>query len=259
MIPRTLVQTAESRSLPDEIVEARRAMMEGNPDWTFLLFDAGDREDFILDAFGAGMLATYRSIDERYGAARADLFRYLYIYEKGGVYIDVKSRFDQPISQAIGMGDDFIVSQWRNGQGDDFPSFGLHRELKHVPGGEFQQWHVIAKPRHPFLEAVVDAVARNVATYGVWRHGLGRTGVQRVTGPIAYTLAIAPMLPKVAHRRISSERDIGLRFSVLTRGMGRHYSEIRKPVVRGGMLGSVSASTYNLVRATRAALSSAAR
>ena len=35
------------------------------------------------------MLNIYNSIDESYGPCRADLFRYLILYDKGGIYLDI--------------------------------------------------------------------------------------------------------------------------------------------------------------------------
>jgi hypothetical protein len=97
--------------------------------------------------------------------------------------------------------------------------WGLHRELEHIPGGEFQQWHIIAAPGHPFLKAVIETVLRNIDRYQPWFDGTGREGIFRLTGPIAYTLAIAPLLDRHDHRLVANEREIGLEYSILS-GIG---------------------------------------
>jgi hypothetical protein len=44
-------------------------------------------------------------------------------------------------------------------------------------------------------------------------HGTGGKGVLKLTGPIAYTLAITPLLDRHDHRRVGNERDIGVQYS----------------------------------------------
>jgi mannosyltransferase OCH1-like enzyme len=67
-----------------------RAIEALNPDFSYRFYDDRDRESLIGDAYGEAILAGYRRIDPAFGAARADLFRYLCVYHCGGVYLDVK-------------------------------------------------------------------------------------------------------------------------------------------------------------------------
>ena len=90
-----------------------------NAAWEHRLYDDGAAERFIRDHYGSTMLDLFRSIDPAYGAARADLLRYLLVYRLGGVYLDLKSRFTTSIDQVIDRSNDrFIVSQWSNGPGE---------------------------------------------------------------------------------------------------------------------------------------------
>ncbi len=146
------------------------------------------------------MLSDYSSISSDYGAARADLFRYLLMYRKGGAYIDVKSSCSKPLTSALKLDEGFVLSRWKNRQGGLFDGAGLHSELASFKHGELQQWHIICEPQHPYLAAVIDRILANVHHYRPWGAGVGRIGVLRVTGPIAYTLAIEPI--KNEHKHI---------------------------------------------------------
>src|ERR1035437_4729103 len=91
-IPKFIYQTTKSKSsLPvtlEENIEQIRALNKG---WIYRLFDDRDIEDFIRNVYGQETLALYHKINPTYGAGRADLFRYLLVYETGGVYLDIKS------------------------------------------------------------------------------------------------------------------------------------------------------------------------
>ena len=84
VIPRVIHQTFMTKSLPAELQENVDNLKRLNPGWTHLLHDDDDIQAFILDNYGPGVLSYYERINPRYGAARADLFRYLLLYKSGG-------------------------------------------------------------------------------------------------------------------------------------------------------------------------------
>jgi hypothetical protein len=214
-IPKIIHQTYGTRDLPKALQRNVADLQAANPGWDYRFYDDAAIEAFLVEHFGPGVHALYQRIDPRYGAARADLFRYLVIYKLGGVYLDIKSRFLRPIDNVLHGDEGFILSQWSNGPGQKYEGFGLKPEVARIPGGEFQQWHVIAAPGHPFLHAVLLAIFDGIERYVPWRHGTGKVGVIRLTGPIVYTLTIAPLVELHPHRRIANESVIGLDYSVV--------------------------------------------
>lgn len=236
-IPRLIHQVCLSGAVPDVLRKNVDALRAQNPDWVHRLYDDDAAEAFIANQYGSEMLRDYLSIDPSYGAARADFFRYLVVYRLGGVYLDLKSTFLRPIDTVLTPDDSYLISQWRNTAGEPHEGNGLHSELPGIPGGEFQQWHVIAAPEHPFLERVVERVVSGIHHYRARKETIGWKGVLNLTGPIAYTQAIAPVLQHHPHRRIPNEAVAGLQFSVLPAAshqqlFDKHYSQNTLPIVR---------------------------
>lgn len=235
-IPRILHQTYPTAELPDAFAAAVAELKRANPTWEHRFYDDDAVEAFVASC-GADMLRYYRRIDPGYGAARADLFRYLLMYKVGGIYLDIKSGFVGPIDETVAATDCYLIARWRNKPGQTNAGFGLHHELAEVPGGEIQQWHIAAAPGHPFLKAVIERVLSNIDSYRPWLHDTGKRAVLRITGPIAYTLAIEPLLHRYKHRSADSEAAFGLRYSVLDGAEHRtlfraHYAEQARPVIR---------------------------
>ena len=237
--------------LPDILRRNVKDLRAMNREWEHRLYGDDDAERFIRDHYGSAMLRLFHAIDPTYGAARADLLRYLLVYRLGGVYLDLKSRFRAPIDQVIDRAADrFVVSQWSNGPGERYALYGLHDDVARVDGGEYQQWHVIAAPGSPFLRAVLERVCGNIQRYRLWRNDVGGIGVLRLTGPIAYTFAIHPLLASYPHRRVRREAELGLDYSILPEDrhhglFGRHYTQSHLPVVRhSGPLGWASEAYF---------------
>lgn len=258
-IPRILHQTYHSAILPDELARNVAYLKSQNPGWEHILYDDADIEQFIATEYGPEILAVFNSISPYYGAARADLFRYLLLYKRGGVYLDIKSGLVRPLDDFLLPDEQFLLSQWNTNNGRD--KFGKHKEIS-MPGGELQQWQIIAVSGHPFLYAVLKKVLDAITSYNPWKHGTGGNGVYRVTGPVAYTLAIEPLLKKYRHR-IGLDTDFGLIYLAIEGDHRQlfkgHYLMRTDPVVRQHGLSRLSAWAYDLSRRTKRLISTGSR
>jgi len=244
LIPKIIHQTTTSRqTLSEPFSDNLRQMQSLHPEWTFSFYDGAARLEFIRKHFDKDMVQTYLSINPRYGPARADLFRYLLIYQCGGVYLDIKSSATICLNSVLQSSDQYLLSYWDNARGRPFEGWGVHAETPYP--GEFQQWHIIAMPRHPFLERVIRSVQMNIHCYNPSLDGTGKRAVLRITGPIAYTKAIRPMLGHARSRLVNSG-DLGLVYSFFDplneefRSTGRlahealtpnHYRTLSEPLV----------------------------
>jgi inositol phosphorylceramide mannosyltransferase catalytic subunit len=238
-IPRIIHQIYIGQSLPPELTRIVERLKSLNPNWEHRLCDDESATRFIEKEYGTEVLRAYQRIDPRYGAARADLLRLLLLYRFGGVYCDVKSTFERPLDSVIRDDDRYLLCQWRNGPGEVCDGWGLHRELAHIPGGEFVNYFIICEAGHPFTAAAIERTLQNIRSYRPWEPG-GWIGVLRTTGPIAYTLGIWPILQRYPHRFVTEE-EVGVRY--VAPGYGHlkvnHYSQQTAPVVKlsaGGML-----------------------
>lgn len=234
-IPKLIHQISPTRDVAPQFRPLTAALRARNPDWEYRLHDDASMEAFIDAHYPPEILALYRTIDPAYGVARADLFRYLLMYEVGGVYLDLKSQFERPLSQLVSPDEAYVLTQWRNAPGEANAGWGSWDALNDIPGGEYQQWHIICAPRHPFLRAVLVNVLTMIASYRPWNHGVGRLGVLTTTGPIPYTRAIHEIRMQHRHRMVRGEDVLSGVYSAvdLHYGMiGRHYSQRTDPVVR---------------------------
>jgi mannosyltransferase OCH1-like enzyme len=256
VIPHIIHQTFMSKNLPKELQENVENIKRLNPGWTYILYDDNDIETFILENYGPVILSYFERINPRYGAARADLFRYLLMYKCGGLYLDVKSTCISNMDEVLKSNDKYILSNWRNKAGEIHAGYGISSEVTHIEGGEYQQWHIIAAPGHPFLKAVIETVLSNIDKYRPWLHGTGGIGVLRLTGPLAYTLAINPILELAAHRMVKDETAVGLQYSVYTNTHHRsvyktNYSLLTESIIRMKKLDSLLAYLYSFTKKSK--------
>lgn len=242
-IPKLIHQTFFKKTgLHPRIEENMASLVANNPGWSYNFYTDDDCVDFIKQHYGQEMLDAYFKINPSYGAARSDFFRYLLIYAVGGVYLDIKSSVSVSLDR-LTSNSEYILSHWPSapkGMFEDWYQSSVARLSSEPPNGEFQQWHIIAAPKHPFLEAVIDRVVKNIHDPAKASF-CGGIGVIRMTGPVPYTLAILPVLKNHPHTLYRSHPSAGLVYSVMqdmrdhyflygNKG-NRHYSRFKHPVI----------------------------
>src|SRR5690349_628935 len=146
-IPKIIHQTVPDKNrIPAVIRDNIKQIAATNPNWQHILYDDKDIKLFIILNYGEKAWALVNSISPKYGVCRADVFRYLVVYKHGGVYIDAKCRVTKALDSILQEDDQYILSQWSSY--DRSIGFGVWPDLAMIPGGEFQQWHVIAVSGH---------------------------------------------------------------------------------------------------------------
>lgn len=236
-ITKVIHQTYFSHLLPEAIqlnVKKIRAM---NPDWEYRFYDDADIDTYIQNYFPE-LFKIFKKINPAYGAAKADFFRYLLMYREGGVYLDIKSSMEKPLNEIIQKDDYYLLSYWKNDAGDIMHNLGKYVDLAD-PLGEFQQWYIVTVPGHPYLKAVIENVCNNIMRYNPFLNHTGQLGTFRVTGPIAYSLAISTYLHQHPKRIVRSNHDVHFVYNIFTNNATTehhviyktHYSKLNYPIV----------------------------
>lgn len=215
-IPKSFHQTNYTKNLKPEVASSIQSMLDANLGWVHNLYDDDDIKAFILRYYGDLLWNYYERIDPFYGAARADFFRYLLIYQLGGVYLDIKTTVKGNLNELLSQEDEFLLSFWDNEPGDLHEGQTFVPELDHISRGEYVQWCIIARPRHPLLRAVILRVLEKIDSYNPYKDGMGFMGTIRTTGPAPYTLAIEEAIARgeIGYRWVSFAKDLSIQYSI---------------------------------------------
>lgn len=119
-IPKTIMQTAKEKP-ENYIVEKFNTLC---PKWEYIHFN----DEEIREFFRKNPLDDFPNITEKFnsiknGAHKADLFRYYYIYVKGGVFIDSDAMLEKNLDDVLGNCQFFSVASSLINPGTIFQGF----------------------------------------------------------------------------------------------------------------------------------------
>ncbi|MCX5614379.1 glycosyltransferase family 32 protein [Bombella saccharophila] len=224
----------EPGTYPEVFRDNRAQLLHLNAEYEYFYWSDGgffDIKKFILDHYSEEVYSYYQAIHPDYGAAKADLFRYLCIYAIGGVYVDLKTAIATPLSIITRPDDRFLVSHW-------WHAARQHPEVQHMTYGEYEQYYLICASGHPTMRRIIHQVMCLLRVYQPDMQGSGRHGTLLVTGPIVYSRMIEAYGNEGPIRHIHSLSN-GVEYTTLDDKGGHeqhtggrvHYASSSAPIV----------------------------
>ena len=233
-IPKQIFRTWEDDSWKTKCRKAYEHTAKVIPDWPQKVYTSKQRRQFVHKVY-----ADYPDIIDayelcNYGVMEADFWRYLVIYQYGGLYLDMKSSVVKPIELNLHV-DKAYVSTWDG---------TVHKYL-FGGNGEYQNYCVFAPAKSEFLWKVVQQVTHNLLYLrdhneeadflhlGMDSNGT-RYKILGTTGPFVYTY-ITMKHPELSNVTLPNLNGVVVPVFSKDEYNGRgkqHYSNSIKPVVK---------------------------
>jgi len=137
-----------------------------NPEYTYRLYTDEDMDTFVNETYPGPIAESYNRLN--IVVARVDFWRYLVLYEYGGVYVDMDmaaDTADYPLRDLIRDEDDAIVTAEGN-------------------AGLYVQLALIFRKKHPILQKTIELIVDNI------RENRFPNNIHAMTGPTVYSWAI---------------------------------------------------------------------
>lgn len=185
-IPATLMQTWEVNSFGRRHFKSLVAFREMNRDIFFEFYDRERRDGFMRSFKDQAISNLY--FDSRFTPMAVDIFRYAYLWEKGGYYCDISMRTSRPIRSLHSVkATAAITFENNNFEAEVQPS--MISRLPH-PNHKMAIWMFGFQPRHAILGCVLEQIKQESAHYRGLEFHIPKAGIISLTGPEAFTRAV---------------------------------------------------------------------
>jgi mannosyltransferase OCH1-like enzyme len=170
-IPKVVFQTWKTRDkLPARFATWSRSFKAHNPEFDCMLWDDRDNLEFIAERF-SWFLPIYESYPKE--IYRADAVRYFFLYEFGGLYVDLDTECLKPLDPMRGWGDVVLGRM------------GLNSRFEHsIPNAI-----MASRPRH-LLWLLVITIMMERAKKCRTSEAMSACGPESLTGPILLKNAV---------------------------------------------------------------------
>jgi mannosyltransferase OCH1-like enzyme len=183
-IPKIIIQTWKSNSVPQRYMQLMNSLKKCNPDYEHLFFTDNDIEKFLREYYPE-YYVTYLKLPIK--IQRIDFFRYIAVYHFGGFYMDLDMQclnsFDDLLKYKCVFPIDEFISK---------DMCGLNRYSEFCDNGYYfllGQYAFAAAPKHPFIKELIDGIHKNINNYIKYANSESEDYVYKTTGPDFVTLA----------------------------------------------------------------------
>lgn len=226
-IPKKIHQILIDMELSGDIDKNIKEIKSLNKDWIHTIYTDDDILKFIVKYYDDNILKLYKSINNNYGAVKADFFRYLCLYIEGGVYMDIKTCCKTPLNRLLKQNDSFVVSHW----GEEYPGWGKHEDCDE----EFCNFFICVEKQNPIIKSIIDVCCYNIQNYDINIHKTGKYGSLRLCGPIVFTKEIYKLKDKYSVRILKSLKQGKIVYNNLPTDHKKmtnvHYSKLNEPLI----------------------------
>lgn len=183
MIPKIIWQTYKDdfRSMPVQAQRCAASWKKNNPGYQYKYFNDKQAAEIILKDFGKEWHDLFVNVPV--GVVRGDIFRYLMIYKYGGVYSDIDTVCQIPISE------------WIDGPVGSKDSYNAIFSVELLKGDAQKpyricQWTFAAAPGMEIFKNVIDNVKHKLETIDWSLVSDINSAVHYLSGPDIFSLSI---------------------------------------------------------------------
>ena len=151
----------DKTTLHQKFIDNVESMIEKYKDYRIELYDHKDIDEYFKEHINGDY---YRKINKQYGAVLSDYFRFNILYDRGGIYLDIKSYLRSM---------DFLE------EGIDAYSFYWKRHDELLSG------FLVSKKGSPIIKRVIEQGNANIENYKGHKSALN--GVLGIISPKVYT------------------------------------------------------------------------
>ena len=141
MIPKTIYQTWHTQNLPEKLEKLHSKMRKKNSEYEHIVYTDEQMNDYINSNADSNIKDVYWKMNHI--VAKADIWRYTILLEKGGIYLDIDSEIKGSLKSLIQESDKAIITP------------EIHENL-------FIQWGLIFSKGHKILEETLNNIISDV-------------------------------------------------------------------------------------------------
>jgi len=196
-IPKVIHQTNETIEKYLIFNKELETTKKSCPNYQFKFYNKEERIEYIRNNYDKRVLNSYLKISDNFGPCKADFFRYLVLYNEGGVYLDNKTVIVKNIDNIIEENKGKLITFKNTNFFLDYnlpnisipPKYYYYKNKYNMKNGEFGQWFILSNKGNKILKNIIEKIIVNIEAESKREKKIffDKSGVLLLTGPIMFT------------------------------------------------------------------------
>jgi mannosyltransferase OCH1-like enzyme len=183
-IPPLVYQTWEEKRFGKRHAKSIEKFRQRNRDLDFHLFDRSERDEYMEREWKSTKIQELYT-RARFGALRADIFRYCIIFQRGGYYFDISKGLDCSLTSLHSPEAEGVIT-YESNPALDLDSSGLLKQPRHL----VNQWGFGFVQDHELLRLHIESIEKNAGDYLNKIFPNPKLAILNLTGPRAFTQTV---------------------------------------------------------------------
>ena len=112
MIPKIIYRSWKTQNFHPKIYKQIKKMLDLNKDYDQVIYTDEQINDYVLSNYDSEVYKAFNKLTVM--TAKVDFWRYLILYQKGGIYLDIDSTINSKISTFLNEDDDALITAETN-------------------------------------------------------------------------------------------------------------------------------------------------
>ena len=108
MIPKIIYQTWSTQNLPTKLEKLHNKMLKNNRGYQHIIYTDGQMNDYMNANADKEIKEAYWKMNHI--VAKADIWRYTILLDKGGIYLDIDSEITGSLNSLVHENDEAIIT-----------------------------------------------------------------------------------------------------------------------------------------------------
>jgi mannosyltransferase OCH1-like enzyme len=202
-IPPVVYQTWEVKRFGKRHAKSILKFRQRNRDLDFFLYDRNERDEYMQREWKDTKIQ-YLYTRARFGALKADIFRYCLIFQRGGYYFDISKGLDCSLTSLHSPEAEGVIT-YESNPALDSDSSGLLKQ----PSLLVNQWGFGFVRNHELLRLHIESIEKNAEHYLTKIFPSPKIAILNLTGPRAFTQTVRDFAKKLG---IAGLEELGIDF-----------------------------------------------
>jgi len=179
-------------NIPEPVKKVIHENKVNNPGYDFRIYDYVYINEYVKNYTTSDVYEAFKLLNHECYTCLSDFFRYIIVYNEGGIYMDIKAKIEKPLREWVHNTKKIQVGMWPWDNNYELDQHYTNTLKPKTDKRQISNSVFFYPPKHPVLKNVITNMVNEVNIKH--KNPNDKQDILNITGPHLYTRIVAPNL-----------------------------------------------------------------